>query len=295
MASMSAATRRGAAPAPVWRGALVAAACAGLAACSGSGVGLDASGRPLQGAGAPPPLAADFDSIQQNIFTPICTRCHSGASAPEGLQLDAAHSYALLIGVPSNERADLLRVHPGDPDHSYLVLKLEGASGIVGAQMPFGGPYLQAPQIDAIRQWIIQGALAGAAGAAPTPAARSLARPAVPFTLSASTPADGETRHTPVRSLALVFNRALDASLLESTIIRLERVEGSAGLAHGIPVSVAPAVGNPATLILRPAVPLGPGLYRLQLSADSGALLADLDGDALAGELALSFTVEVAP
>ena len=110
-----------------------------LAACAGNGAGLDANGQPIGAGGAPPPpLTADFKSIQDDILTPICTHCHSGAAAPEGLELDAAHSYALLVGVPSNEDPGRLRVKPGSPDASYLVLKLEGSPGIVGAQMPFG-------------------------------------------------------------------------------------------------------------------------------------------------------------
>src|SRR5690242_21168762 len=75
-----------------------------LSACSGSGVGLDASGQPLNGqGGGTVPLSADFDSIQANVFTPICSVCHSGAAAPEGLLLDAQHSYSLLVNVPSTE------------------------------------------------------------------------------------------------------------------------------------------------------------------------------------------------
>src|ERR1700687_5676436 len=80
-----------------------------LAVCAGNGVWLDANGRPVGArSGVPPPLAADFQSIQDNVFTPICVRCHSGAGAPEGLALDAAHSYPLLGGVPRNEDAGLL-------------------------------------------------------------------------------------------------------------------------------------------------------------------------------------------
>jgi len=74
----------------------------------------------------------------------VCVHCHSGAGAPQGLQLDAAHSYALLVGVPSNEEPGLLRVQPGVPGSSYIALKLEGSSAIVGAQMPFGGPAVAA-------------------------------------------------------------------------------------------------------------------------------------------------------
>src|SRR5256886_14529574 len=82
-----------------------------VSACAGNGAGLDANGQPLgSGSAPPPPLTADFQSIQDNVFTPICVRCHSGAGAPQGLELDAAHSYALLVGVASNEQSGLLRV-----------------------------------------------------------------------------------------------------------------------------------------------------------------------------------------
>src|SRR5580700_11595300 len=108
-----------------------ALAAALLCGCAGNGEGLDDEGQPVSAGNAPAPLTADFQSIQDNVFTPICTRCHSGAGAPEGLQLDQAHSYALLVGVPSAEVPSVLRVKPGDPTDSYLIQKLTNASGIV--------------------------------------------------------------------------------------------------------------------------------------------------------------------
>ncbi len=144
---------------------LVVTPCA--AGCAGNGEGLDQNGQPISpGGSSGGPVTADFQSIQDNVFTPICSKCHIGASAPEGLQLDAAHSYNLLVGVPSAERPDLLRVNPGNPDISYMVLKIEGASGIVGAQMPFGETPLPQATIDAIRQWITNGAPKAAAASA---------------------------------------------------------------------------------------------------------------------------------
>jgi len=110
-------------------------------------------------------LSADFDSIQANIFTPICSVCHVGGGAPEGLRLDAADSYTLLVGVPSTEVPTLMRVQPGDPDDSYIIQKLEGHAA-VGAQMPLGGPYLSSDTIGVIRQWITDGAPPSAAAAA---------------------------------------------------------------------------------------------------------------------------------
>jgi hypothetical protein len=98
-------------------------------------------------------VTADLQSIEDNVFTPICSKCHIGASAPEGLQLDAAHAYNLLVGVPSAEEPSLLRVNPGNPDASYMVLKIEGATGIEGGQMPLGETPLPQATINAIRQW----------------------------------------------------------------------------------------------------------------------------------------------
>src|SRR3979409_1364577 len=107
--------------------ALLLIGCA--AGCTGNGQGLDQNGQPISPGGGGPaggPITADFQSIQANVFTPICSKCHIGGSAPEGLQLDAAHSYNLLVGVPSNEQPSLLRVNPGDPNDSYMVRKIEG-------------------------------------------------------------------------------------------------------------------------------------------------------------------------
>ncbi len=106
--------------------------CVLLAAC-GSGDGFVGSG------GASGPLAPNFDSIQANIFEPLCEHCHAGANAPAGLRLDAANSYALLVGIASVERSNILRVAPGDPNTSYLIQKLEGTAAI-GERMPAGLP-----------------------------------------------------------------------------------------------------------------------------------------------------------
>src|SRR6201996_995561 len=129
-----------------------------IGACAGNGEGLDANGRPLApGGDVSLPLSDDFESLQENIFTPICSVCHAGGSAPQGLRLDAANSYNLLVGVPSTEVPSILRVKPGDPDNSYIIQKLEGHAA-VGAQMPLGGPYLTTDTIAFIRQWISNGA-----------------------------------------------------------------------------------------------------------------------------------------
>lgn len=142
-------------------------------ACVGNGRGLDKEGRPLVlDAGATDaPAGADgvaddaaagsFAWIQTNIFDAICAvTCHVGAAAPKGLQLDAANSYALLVGVPSDEVPSLNRVSAGAPDDSYIIVKIS-ASDVrrVGDRMPRNGPpYLSDIQIQAIRDWIQAGA-----------------------------------------------------------------------------------------------------------------------------------------
>jgi hypothetical protein len=42
---------------------------------------------------------ADFQRIQDTIFTPHCITCHSGFFAPHGLRLDERNSYQLLVGM----------------------------------------------------------------------------------------------------------------------------------------------------------------------------------------------------
>ncbi|RTL39981.1 MAG: hypothetical protein EKK53_16465 [Burkholderiales bacterium] len=142
-----------------WLWSALGATVLALVACGGgSGEGLDANGRPLSEGDDPGgPMTASFRSIQSHVFTPICTACHAGAAAPRGLRLDAANSYALLVGAGSIEVGSLKRVAPGDAANSYLVQKLEGHQA-VGARMPLGGPYLDAQTIALIRQWIDNGA-----------------------------------------------------------------------------------------------------------------------------------------
>ena len=127
-----------------------------LAGC-GSGDGMNNG--PAAGGTLPPVagLQPTLASIQDNVFTPICTGCHAGAGAPQGLQLTAGNSAANLINVQSPQDPSLVRVIPGDPDHSLLIQKLEGTQ-TVGARMPRGGPFLDQSTINVIRQWITNGA-----------------------------------------------------------------------------------------------------------------------------------------
>ena len=114
----------------------------------------------------PTRAAATFArDIQTKIIDSTCSTpsCHGDGSASGSLDLSDGAAYANLVGVPpANEAAraaGLLRVSPGDPEHSYLLSKLEGtlAPG-QGARMPLIGPPLPAALIDTIRRWIAAGA-----------------------------------------------------------------------------------------------------------------------------------------
>lgn len=105
--------------------------------------------------------APTLTQLQADIFTPICSTCHTGigASLPGVQNLTAGNTYASIVDVTSIENPALKRVNPFDPDNSYLVLKIQGSPGISGVQMPAsGGPLTQA-QIDEVRAWVAAGAL----------------------------------------------------------------------------------------------------------------------------------------
>ena len=66
--------------------------------------------------------------------------CH-GASAAIQLQFPIGAELSQIVGVPSIERSDLLRVKPFDPLQSYLYLKVLGDGGIDGGRMPLGSAF----------------------------------------------------------------------------------------------------------------------------------------------------------
>lgn len=136
--------------------AILAAVLGAVWGCAGDGTGLDEFGNPLDPGTVR--LEPTLGSIQRNVFTPVCTPCHTGAAAPQGLRLDAGVARSYLVDVPSTELPGLFRVRTGEPDASYLVWKVEGRSGIVGGRMPLGSPPLSTEQVTAIREWIRSGA-----------------------------------------------------------------------------------------------------------------------------------------
>ena len=84
------------------------------------------------------------------ILKTQCATCHLTGQEAGGMALHPRKAYSSLVNVAAQESA-LLRVKPGAPEQSYLMLKLDGThldAGGQGARMPFGmppqGPWLLA-------------------------------------------------------------------------------------------------------------------------------------------------------
>ena len=252
--------------------ALAWAVAVAIAGCAGNGEGLDENGRPIDE--NPPPADDAFTQIQDTILTPHCTVCHAGASAPLGLRLDAANSYAMLVDVASVENPALDRVEPGDPDASFLVQKIEGTAGF-GGRMPLGAAPLSVEETALIRQWIVDGAAAPEAqgdGEAPR--------------LASSVPADGEFTAGAPREILMIFDRPLDANLVLPDMVSLRTEMASVDIA---------VRANARVLRVVPTVALRDGRYRLCARGSGSLALADPGGQVIDGDACIAFIVEGAP
>lgn len=126
-----------------------------LPACAAPAVGPSIPG------GGFPPVERTLPSISAGIFTPRCasSACHGGTgNAPLDLRPEAA--WLALVNAPSTQTDELPLVTPLDPDRSYLLRKLLGTHATTGsgAAMPPDGDPLDPEQLQAISDWIADGA-----------------------------------------------------------------------------------------------------------------------------------------
>lgn len=129
------------------RVALRFALSAGLVAHAGSAFAADAA-------------AVSFSRDIAPVLKANCATCHLTGQEAGNMALYPSAAYASLVDVPSVE-SKLLRVKPGSPQQSYLMLKLDGNhldAGGTGARMPLGQPPLDDATLDRIRAWIAEGA-----------------------------------------------------------------------------------------------------------------------------------------
>lgn len=104
-------------------------------------------------------LPGSLDELHARVIQPSCAGqpglCHSGQFEPN--LSTPALTYLNLARRPSLERTKQLRVSPGAPAESLLVDKLRNHEVI--SQMPLGAAPLDEADIQAIEQWISEGAL----------------------------------------------------------------------------------------------------------------------------------------
>jgi len=256
-------------------GALAAAVAAAMAGCAGNGEGLDENGRPING--GPVPLEPTFASIQANVFTPICTQCHTGAGAPQGLRLDEGVSYAMLVNKPSAEVPALMRVKPGDPNASYIIQKLQGTAA-VGGRMPLNNPPLPQSTIDVIRQWISDGAQSSATSPDTMPG------------LMGVSPAQGEILNTAPQEVLLQATTELDTTRLTPDNISVVRSGRDGSFAEGneVPIKVlgvqVRSLQPTVLAVLLPRDQWVPDSYQLTIAGAGSAPAIDLAGRAIDGD-----------
>jgi Carboxypeptidase regulatory-like domain len=118
------------------------------AACGGNGD--DETGTPVA-----------YEEVQAVFEEYGCTGCHPGVNA--SLDLRSESSYEQLVGVQALEDPTLYRVVAGDPERSFLYLKLGGAAPVadipaIGTRMPPRAPPIDPEDLDLVRRWILQGA-----------------------------------------------------------------------------------------------------------------------------------------
>lgn len=230
---------------------------------------------------APPPGAGfgpNFSEIQANVFTPDCatSNCHAGANPTGGLNLEAANSYAMLVGIQSSQDGTLQRVEAGNPDNSYLVQKLEGTASS-GQQMAPGAPLPQA-EIDVIRQWISDGATDD--------------RVVVldPITVTSLSPMPNAALNAQPANIVAGFSRELNQSTVDATTFLLTASGGDGTFADGNETQISAAsisvpAANPQSAVFDlTGVTLADDTYRIRLLGGVANALLDLDGNALDGE-----------
>ena len=246
-----------------------------LTACTGG----DGSGLPPR---LPPgAFGPNFSEIQANVFAPNCATsgCHLGAGAPQGLRLDDANSYGLLVDVASSEVSSTLRVAPGDPDNSYLVQKLEGTAS-VGAQMPLNAPPVEQASIDVIRQWIADGAIDDR-----VPSSN-------PIKVTSLSPVPGTVLNVAPGSILAMFDRELDVSTVNEMTFVVDASGGDTSFDDGNETTITATnittTPTSATFELS-GLALANDTYRVRLFGSGASIVMDLDANALDGEFSGSF------
>jgi hypothetical protein len=119
----------------------------------------------LLGCGTPVPGVADgqpvsYEAHLEPLVVAHCLGCHESGEAKAKLVLDPGVGYERLVGPRSGQVPEMALVEPGDPDRSYLWLKLQHVTE-EGKGMPrtaTGTKKLRSAELELYRRWIEGGA-----------------------------------------------------------------------------------------------------------------------------------------
>jgi hypothetical protein len=100
-----------------------------------------------------------FAIVQELVERNGCTgaSCHLSGQGELYLGYGPQVDYGNLVNVPAHGEPEFLRVDPGSPDLSYIVIKVEGRQSF-GDAMPIGGPPIDSIDLANLRNWITVGA-----------------------------------------------------------------------------------------------------------------------------------------
>jgi hypothetical protein len=104
--------------------------------------------------------AVSFSRDLVPVLKSSCATCHLTGTEAGNLALHPGAAYKSLVNVQSIE-SKWLRVKPGAPDESYMLMKLDGThldGGGSGGRMPFNMEPLDAGTRQRFRDWIAAGA-----------------------------------------------------------------------------------------------------------------------------------------
>jgi mono/diheme cytochrome c family protein len=91
------------------------------------------------------------------IFSRSCgvSGCHQGRFPAGNLNFEPDKLLSAAINTPSQEVPSKKIIDTSTPEKSYLLAKIKGEPGIVGARMPAYRDPLSAEEIKAIEAWIM--------------------------------------------------------------------------------------------------------------------------------------------
>jgi len=118
-------------------------------------------GSTVAGQSVPP---VSFARDIQPFFDRQCVHCHTGDDHLGELVLERGASHGQTVEHASVEVPSLPRIAPGEPERSYLFLKMTGTHGKVGGQgwpMPPATPLpnlISSADRENVRRWIMEGA-----------------------------------------------------------------------------------------------------------------------------------------